>query len=176
MKDTNRKKIANVRRCMKFSMTFVAGVVDRRIIRVMKRWCFGLLATIALAGCSSSTANKDTKPAETAPAPKSTNRLAKYIEVVGFRISEKSPGHLQVQFAVVNHSEAEVGDVKMDVNLRTSAAKPGDPALVTFSAKVPSLGASELKQVTVDVPTTLRVYELPDWQFLKADFQITDPQ
>jgi len=102
--------------------------------------------------------------------------VAKYVELVGFRVAEKSPGHLQVQFGVVNHSEADLGDLKMDVNLRTTAAKAGDPPLVTFSAKVPSLGPSELKQVTADVPTSLRVYELPDWQFLKADFQITEPQ
>jgi len=130
-----------------------------------------------LVGCSSSSANKQAQPAPVAPAPaKSSNPVAKYVELVGFRVSEKSPGHLQVQFGVVNHSEADLGDLKMDVNLRTTAAKPGDPPLVTFSAKVPSLGPSELKQVTADVPTALRVYELPDWQFLKADFQITEPQ
>jgi len=98
--------------------------------------------------------------------------VAKYIELVGFRINEKSPGHLQVEFGVVNHSEADIGDVKLNVSVGTTAAKPTDPPLITFSAKVPSLGPSELKPVTVDVPTQLRVYELPDWQFLKATFQI----
>jgi hypothetical protein len=101
--------------------------------------------------------------------------VARSMEVVGVRVSEKSPGHLQVQFGVVNHSEADIGDVKMDVNLRTTTAKPGDPPLITFSAKVPSLGPSELKQVTADVPTKMRAYELPDWQFLKADFQLAEP-
>jgi hypothetical protein len=27
-----------------------------------------------------------------------------------------------------------------------------------------------------EVPTKMRVYELPDWQFLKADFEITEPK
>jgi hypothetical protein len=81
-----------------------------------------------------------------------------------------------VQFGVVNHSEADIGDLKLDISLRTSAAKPGEPPLITFPAKIPSLGPSELKQVTVEVPTKLRVYELPDWQFLRGDFQITEPQ
>ncbi len=75
---------------------------------------------------------------------------------------------------MVNHSEADVGDVKLDVSLGTTAAKAGDPPLITFSAKVSSLGPNEMKQVSVDVPTKLRVYELPDWQFLEADFQIVD--
>ncbi len=102
--------------------------------------------------------------------------MAKFIELVGFRVNEKSPGHLQVQFGVVNHSEADIGDLKMEVSLSTTAAKPGDPPLLTFSTKVPALGPSELKQVTAEVPSKLRVYELPDWQFIKADFQITEPQ
>jgi hypothetical protein len=62
------------------------------------------------------------------------------------------------------------------VNLGTIAAKPGEPPLITFPAKVSSLGPSDMKSVTVEVPTKLRVYELPDWQFLKVDFQITEPQ
>jgi hypothetical protein len=80
-----------------------------------------------------------------------------------------------VQFGVVNHSEADVGDVKMTVKVGTTAAKPGDPPLITFPAQVSRLGPSELKDVKVEVPTSLRVYELPDWQFLKADFEITAP-
>jgi TRAP-type C4-dicarboxylate transport system substrate-binding protein len=162
---------------MKFSMTLAIGVVVRRIIRVMKMWCLVSLIVLALVGCSSAPANKQAQPAASAPAvAKSSNPVARYIELVGFRVAEKSAGHLQVQFGVVNHSEADVGDIKMNVNLRTSAAKAGDPPLVTFSAKVPAVGPGELKQVTVDVPSTLRVYELPDWQFLKADFEITEPK
>ena len=140
-------------------------------------WWILSASVLAMAGCSSS--GTQVKPAPTAaaqPEAKNSNPYAKYVEVVGVRVNEKSAGHLEVRFGVVNHSEADLGDVKMDVNLRTTAAKPGDPPLVSFSVKVPSLGPSELKTVTVDVPTTLRVYELPDWQFLKADFKLTAPQ
>ena len=109
-------------------------------------------------------------------ATNTSNPVAKYLELVGFRINERKPGQLQIQFGLANHSEADIGDVKMIVNLGTTAAKPGDPPLITFPASVAKLGPSDLKDVTVDVPTKLRVYELPDWQFLKADFQITEPQ
>jgi hypothetical protein len=147
----------------------------------MKMWWLVLAGLLSTIGCSSSpSSGKQDKTASTAltkPAgAKNSNPMAKFIELVGFRINEKSPGHLQVQFGVVNHSEADIGDLKMDVSLQTTAAKPGDPPLLIFSAKVPALGPSELKQVTVEVPSKLRVYELPDWQFLKADFQITEPQ
>jgi hypothetical protein len=142
----------------------------------MKMWTI-ILAVLGSVGCSSP--GTQVKPASTAPAQtsgKNSNPYAKYVELVGLRVNEKSAGHLEVQFAVVNHSEADLGQVKMDVNLRTTAAKPGDPPLITFSVKVPSLGPAELKPVTVDIPTKMRVYELPDWQFLKADFELTEPK
>jgi|SRR5579863_6386 len=139
-----------------------------------------LLMAVCLIGCSSSSAEKPAK-ATTAPpahitASNASNSLAKYIELVGFRINERSPGKLVVQFGVVNHSEADIGDVKLKVNVTTSVAKPGEPPLFSFPAQVSSLGPSEMKSVTVDVPTKLRAYELPDWQFLIANFEITDPQ
>lgn len=139
-----------------------------------------LVAMVCLVGCSSSSSSNKQAQATAPPLPmhftatNTSNPIAKYIELVGFRINETSPGHLEVRFGVVNHSEADLGNVKMTVNVTTTAAKPGEPPLITFPAMV-KLGASELKDVTVDVPTKLRVYELPDWQFLKADFEITEP-
>jgi len=130
-------------------------------------------------GCSSSSSPEKATATQTLPAravAASSNPVAKYIELVGFRITEKSPGKLQAQFGVVNHSEADVGDIALEVNLRATTAKPGEPPLVTFMAKITSLGPEDLKQATVEVPTKLRAYELPDWQFLKADFQITEPK
>lgn len=95
---------------------------------------------------------------------------------MGIRVTEKSPGKLHVQFGVVNHSEADIGDITMTVNLRPTTAKAGEPPMVTFSTKVPALGPEDLKEVSAEVPTKLRAYELPDWQFLKSDFQITEPK
>lgn len=141
-------------------------------------WLF--VAAVLVACSSSSSSNKQTKAPPSIPshftASNTSNPIAKYIELVGFRVTERSPGHLIVQFGVVNHSEADVGDVKMKVNLGTTAAKPGDPPLISFPAQVSGLGPNELKDVMVEVPTKLRVYELPDWQFLKADFEISEPK
>jgi hypothetical protein len=44
-----------------------------------------------------------------------------------------------------------------------------------FDAKVPSLGPEEIQDVTATAATKLRIYELPDWQFIKAEFEITSP-
>lgn len=163
---------------MKISMTLAEGVVFRRIMRVMRVWWVASITVLILAGCSSSSSTpKQTGPVGPGLEEKSgANPVAKYIELVGFRLKEKGAGHIQVQFGVVNHSEADLGDLKLNVNLRTTAAKAGDPPVLAFSASVPSLGPEELKQVTVDVPSKQRVYELPDWQFFKPEFQITEPK
>ena len=139
-----------------------------------------LLLLLSVIGCSSSTQSKTGTPTPQLQPPQrvapSSNPVAKYIEVTGFRITEKGPGKLVVRFAVVNHSDADIGNIVMRVNLHPTTAKPTDPPLATFDAKVDALGPEELKEVSAEVPTKLRVYELPDWQFIQADFQITEPK
>jgi hypothetical protein len=134
---------------------------------------------LALAACSTAPDTKQTKKTGPPEPPGSAaaigkHPLNKYIEVMGFRMAETS-GKLNLTFAVVNHSEADIGDLGLKIKLTTSAAKPEDPAISEFEAKVPALGPHENKDVTVTVPTKLRIYELPDWQFLRAQFEITSP-
>ena len=116
-------------------------------------------------------------PLQNAPSTTaSSNPVAKYIELAGFRLNEKSAGTVEIRFAVINHSEADLGDIGLQVNVRAMTARSGDPPLFSFPVAVQGLGPSELKDVTVTAPTKLRIYELPDWQFLKADFQVTSPK
>jgi hypothetical protein len=135
---------------------------------------------LALAGCSPAPDTKQTKPAGPpeppgAAIPTNKHPLTKYIELVGFRVAESGAGKLKITFAVVNHSQADIGDLGLKVKLTTTAAKPGDAPVAEFDAQVPNLGPHEMKDVTVSVPTKLRIYELPDWQFLRGEFQITSP-
>ena len=142
---------------------------------------FSLL--LMLAACSSppvtdSKQTKKTGPVEpTSAVPIKKHPLAKYVELVGFRLSEAGGGKMmRVKFVVVNHSLADIGDLGVKVRLTTSSAKPDDPPIAEFDVKVPPLGPEEIQDVTATVPTKLRVYELPDWQFIKAEFEITSPQ
>jgi hypothetical protein len=136
-------------------------------------------AVMLLAGCSDSP--PETKPAAVAspygPGPASTsskNPLAKFIEMAGFRLSEKG-GKLQIKFAAINHSDADLEELQVHVRLLTTAAKPGDAPVAEFDAKIPALGPQEDHEVVAVTTTKLRVYEMPDWQFLRADFDITSP-
>jgi hypothetical protein len=146
------------------------------------RKCFVVIGFCAcLAGCSSDSDKTQAKsPLPPTPASQvegnSKNPAAKYLELVGFRTREKGAGKLEITFGVVNHSEADLGDLTLKVDLRAVTSKPADPPIFSFDAKVPSLGPEELKEVSTLIPTKMRVYELPDWQFLRAQFQIVEPK
>jgi hypothetical protein len=103
------------------------------------------------------------------------NSLSKHLELGGFRITEPKPGFVRIKFNVVNHSQADLGDLEMTVSLVPAGAKLDDPPLCTVKVKVPSVGPEDSKAVEVTTPTKLRVYELPDWQFIRAMFEVTSP-
>ncbi len=144
---------------------------------------FLLLMVCLLAGaCSSAPETKKPVGAAASAVPSNLvsaqNRdhpLAKYIELAGWRVSEKGRGKLQVQCGLVNHSEADVTDLGLNVSLRPSTAKAEDPAFCVFTIKGIALGPQEMKNVNGECATNLRVYELPDWQFIRPTFQITSP-
>ncbi len=135
--------------------------------------------TILLAACSS-TSEKSQKPAAADRIPQlessttSKHKYAKLIELAGFRVTEKAPGTLRITFAAVNHSIADLGEIALTVSMRARSAKEEEPPFASFPCKV-TLGPLEWKDVTVVLPTKLRVYELPDWQFVRATFDITSP-
>jgi hypothetical protein len=123
----------------------------------------------------------DAKPAPTpaaaatAPAPQGgSSPLAKYVEVTGFRIvSSKadSAKKSEVQYLIVNHSDADISDVNVFVTLRS--VKPGQAPVCRFSFKVPSLGPFESKEMSSPIENAARAVSLPGWQEMRADVQIS---
>ncbi len=128
----------------------------------------------------------DAKPAPTpavaatTPAPTGGNSpLAKFIEVTGFRIVTSSPDaskkdtpkKSEVQYLIVNHSDADISDANVFVTLRP--VKPGQAPLCRFSFKVPSLGPFESKEMSSPIGNSTRAVSLPDWQEIRAEVQIS---
>ncbi len=96
----------------------------------------------------------------------------KHIEIVALRLIE-SGQRTMLRFTAVNHSAADLPGVVLRVTLTTTADAEGDPPLAVFDAKVGDLAAYGAKDLEVEIKTGKRVYELPDWQFLKTTFEIT---
>jgi hypothetical protein len=56
----------------------------------------------------------------------------------------------------------------LQITLRSSTAKPEDEPVAVVAIKTGPLAANASKDLSVPLKTTLRAYELPDWQFLRA--------
>ncbi len=101
--------------------------------------------------------------------------LSKHIEVTGIRINEDPAQKALVDFLVVNHSGADIADLGGTITLRPKGANPEHAPLASFEFKIPSIGPYQSKELKTTVRSNMRAYELPDWQFLQADLEITSP-
>jgi hypothetical protein len=114
------------------------------------------------------TATAAPTPVQTGGAAKKAHPLAKYLEIAGVRWTEDAKQKGKVQFIVVNHSAADLPELKMQISV-----KAGGKPVAEFPFTVSSIGPYESKDFSAPVDTKLKEYELPDWQFLKAEFDIT---
>lgn len=119
-----------------------------------------------------STTEPTEKKAETAAKGAVVNPYGKNIEIAGLRVSESPKQLLEVKMAVINHSYTEMPSLKLLINLRVANASASQAPIASFTVPVQGLGPYEVRDVKVTSSTKLRVYELPDWQFLKADFTV----
>jgi len=104
---------------------------------------------------------------------KTTNPLQKYVEVVGIRLTQDAKKKPQARFIAVNHGSAELNDLTANVTLWASTSRSEEDSVGTFTFKINSLGPNEAKEITTPLKTKLRVYELPDWQNMTAEVQLT---
>ena len=104
-----------------------------------------------------------------------TSALQKYVEVSGMRFGEDAKKHVIVKFTLTNHSDADLTGLAGNVTVWARTQKSEEDAVGTFSftANVPPQTSQE---VTAPLTTKLKIYELPDWQNVTTDLQITSPQ
>lgn len=116
-------------------------------------------------------------PLASAPAKSQAkpNPLQKYVEVSGIRFVETPKHETEARFVVVNHSGADITDLAGTVNILGRTAKSQEEAAGTFSFKMASLKPYESKEAVAPLTTKLKPYELPDWQNVSAEVQITSP-
>jgi hypothetical protein len=110
-----------------------------------------------------------------APKPKGTSSLQKYIEVVGIRVTTDAKKKPEARFVVVNHAGTELNDLTASVTLWASTSRSEEDSVGTFTFKLPSISPNEAKEITTPLKTKLKIYEMPDWQNVTAEVQITSP-
>ncbi|MGJ5818403.1 hypothetical protein [Paludibaculum fermentans] len=133
---------------------------------------FGLYKFVGGRGSTSTASTTATKPLDPAA---SKNPYSKYLEVVGVRLFENEAKKSVVRFTVINHSPAEVSGLELQVVLNTVDAKPDAEPVSVIAAKVGSVPANGSKEFEAILNTKMKIYELPDWQFLKTQFVVTAP-
>ncbi|HTX38911.1 MAG TPA: hypothetical protein VME43_27995 [Bryobacteraceae bacterium] len=139
----------------------------------------GLVVVISglywLLGSSHSAAKPSTtveSPAAQPGAP--TNVWQKYIEVSGIRFIENGKKEPVVKFILTNHAGEEAEGLAGNVTLWGRTRKSEEDAAGTFSFKT-DVPANSTKELEAPLTTKLKLYELPDWQYVSADLQITAP-
>jgi hypothetical protein len=111
----------------------------------------------------------------TASGAARNNPILKQIEIAGLRLTQNKAQKTEVRFLVVNHSPGELQDVAGTISLRARTSKREEEPVGACAFKLPSLGPYESKDMVAILNTKLKVYELPDWQNLQAQLQITSP-
>jgi len=119
-----------------------------------------------------------TTPAATVESPAAkpgatTNALQKYIEITGVRFDKATKG-IVVKFVVVNHSDSDLVGLAGNVTIwgRTQRSEEDAVGTFTFQATLPAQSSREL---TMPLTTKLKMMQMPDWQNVTLDVQITAP-
>lgn len=99
--------------------------------------------------------------------------FASFIEVTGLRVVVDLNHRSQVQYLVVNHSAISLTGLGLRVAVRSGLAAAGSEPLFTVSARVPSLGPHQSKEIRTDLDSQLRETAIPDWDNLKAEVQVS---
>ncbi len=103
-----------------------------------------------------------------------TNPLQKYVEISGVRFSQDARKKTLVTFVITNHSETDMSGLAGNVTVWGRTQKSEEDAQGTFSFST-SLAPFESKTVTAPLDSKKKIYELPDWQNISTDIQITAP-
>ena len=158
------------------SVMYTIGMTILAALAVVGILAGGYLGLRYLKGGSADSSEKVNVETPSGGQPAKANSVAKYIELTGLRLIQDAKQRSQVRFLVVNHSTAEIAGLEVEVLMRGRARDKSEEPVGTFSFKVASIGGNESTELTVPLNTKLRVYELPDWQFLDLDVRIKSPQ
>jgi hypothetical protein len=111
-----------------------------------------------------------------AVSPGETHPLARFVEVTGLRVVADLKHRSQLHYIVVNHGSTQLAGVSLRIAVRSSVTGSNDPPLFAVTTVIPSLGAYQSKEYRVDLDGDVRSSVIPEWQNLRADFQVATHQ
>jgi hypothetical protein len=113
-------------------------------------------------------------PESAAPKGAKTHPLQKYLEIAGMRfVGDKKK--TEARFLLINHAEAEISGLAGTVTVWGRTQRSEEDAVGTIAFKIAEIGPNQSREVTAPLATKLKIYELPDWQNVTVDVQITAP-
>lgn len=105
------------------------------------------------------------------PPPAPARKSPRELEVTGVRFVTDLPDRgPQIQYIVVNHSNAPLNGVVVNVTLRATASQS---PLSQFSFRTPRLGPYESKEMISTIERLNRPLDLPDWREVEAEVEIS---
>jgi hypothetical protein len=104
-----------------------------------------------------------------------TNPMQKYIEISGVRFSEDAQKRTVVKFSLTNHSDADLTGLAGNVTIWGRTQRSEEDAVGTFSFTT-NVRPQASQELSAPLSTKLKIYELPDWQNVTTDLQVTAPQ
>ncbi len=102
------------------------------------------------------------------------NPYQKFIEISGVRFTTDAKKKPVVKFVVINHSGADILGLGGNVTIWGRTQKSEEEAAGTFSFKT-DVGPFQSKDLSAPLNTKLPMVQLPDWQNVSTDIQITAP-
>ncbi|MGA2195522.1 MAG: hypothetical protein ABSH40_09650 [Bryobacteraceae bacterium] len=157
---------------------------------MLPTWALGVLFTMAFLGVllgayaivtRNHASNREAAAATNVDNPAAkpgtkVNALQKYIEVSGLRFStdKQDKKVINASFVLINHSDVDVDRLTGNVTVWGRTRNSEEDAVGTF-AFMTSIPATTSKELVMPFNTKLKFIELPDWQNITVDVQITGP-
>src|ERR1039458_134116 len=157
---------------------------------ILPTWALALLFAMAFLGVGlgvyaiatrNHASNREAAAATNVDSPAAkpgtkVNALQKYIEVSGVRFSQDKQDKkvINVSFVLINHSDVDVDRLTGNVTVWGRTRNSEEDAVGTF-AFMTSIPGTASKELVLPFNTKLKFIELPDWQNITVDLQITGP-
>ncbi len=103
------------------------------------------------------------------------HRLNRVLSVTALRFVPGKNKQMEARFVIVNGGAAQTPTFSGIVHVRPKDAAADETPMLSFDLKGVALGPYESREMQAALSKTLKPYELPDGNLIRADLMITEP-